>query len=300
MPYRLKRSERVDRGLKRVATEQLKRAQRESEDHDLDKDTKVHQLRKRMKKQRALLRLIKDRLGDKAFRRENQRARSLARRLGGARDTQVMLDIATALAGDDPALAAAGFERLQAHLQSDTDRHKGQADLETDLQRSRNDLLAMQSDVPTWPLNGSGFKVIQAGLRRGYKRGRKALKHVCRHADDEAMHAWRKRVKDYWYHSRLLKNVWPGLMRCQADELKTLSELLGDHNDLSVLETTLMQLPGEVISDDEKDIWKSRIAREKEQLRRQAIRLGRRIYAEPPGHLIDRVEHYWKAWKESY
>lgn len=297
MPYRLKRKERVDHGLKRIALEQLKRAQRECEDRDLDNDTKVHQVRKRMKKQRALLRLMKDRLGDKPFRRENQRARSLARRLADARDTQVMLDVATALAGDDPALAAAGFERLQAHLQSAIDRHRGQADLDTHLQRSRKELVEMQRDIPAWPLQGRGFKVVQAGLHRAYKRGRKALKQIDKHANDETTHTWRKRVKDYWYHSRLLENIWPGVMRCQADELKILSELLGDHNDLSVLEATLMPLPGEVIDDDEKDVWKNRIGREKEQLRGHAIRLGRRIYAEPPEHFIDRVAAYWEAWK---
>ena len=86
-------------------------------------------------------------------------------------------------------------------------------------------------------------------------------------------------------------------MRCQADELKILSELLGDHNDLAVLEATLMQLPEEVIGDEEKDVWRNRIEREKGQLRRHAIRLGRRIYAEPPGHLVDRMATYWEVWK---
>lgn len=297
MPYRLKRKERVVHGLKRIALEQLKRAQRECEDRGLESVTKVHQVRKRMKKQRALLRLLKDRLGDKTFRHENQRARSLARRLAGARDTKVMLDVATALAGDYPALAAAGFERLQAHLQSAIDRYKDEADLDTHLQRSKKELLAMQQDIPAWPLHGQGFKVVQAGLRRAYKRGRKALKQVDKYADDETMHTWRKRVKDYWYQSRLLESIWPGVMRCQADELKILSELLGDHNDLAVLEATLMQLPEEVIGDEEKDVWRNRIEREKGQLRRHAIRLGRRIYAEPPGHLVDRMATYWEVWK---
>ena len=297
MPYRLKRKESVDEGLKRVALEQLQRAQQECEDRDLDGDTTVHQIRKRMKKMRALLRLAKDPLGDKTFRSGNHRARFLARRLAGDRDAQVMLDTAIALAGDDPVLAGAGFEQVQTQLQTQVGHHEQQSDLLLRLQQSRQELIEMQNEVAEWPLRGKGFSTIESGLRRAYKRGRKALKKVARDANDEDMHTWRKRVKDYWYHVRLLENAWPGLMTCQADELKLLSELLGDHNDLSVLEKTLMQLPGEVLGDAQKDVWEGRIGREKRRLRRHAMLLGRRIYTEPAGRLIDRVEGYWEVWK---
>lgn len=297
MPYRLKRKESVDQGLKRVALEQLQRAQQECEDRDLDSDTKVHQIRKRMKKLRALLRLAKDRLGDKNFRSGNHRARSLARRLAGDRDAQVMLDTANALAGDDPVLAGAGLEQVQTQLQTQVGHHAQRSELGLRLQQSRQELIEMQNEVTEWPLRGKGLSAIESGLRRTYKRGRKALKKVGRDANDEDMHTWRKRVKDYWYHVRLLENAWPGLMTCQADELKILSELLGDHNDLSVLETTLVQLPREVIGDEQKDVWKSQIGREKRRLRRHAMLLGRRIYTEPAGRLIDRIDGYWDVWK---
>ena len=49
------------------------------------------------------------------------------------------------------------------------------------------------------------------------------------------LHDWRKRVKDLWYHERLLAPTCGPTVRGHAKELDRLSDLLGDDHDLALL-----------------------------------------------------------------
>jgi hypothetical protein len=57
-------------------------------------------------------------------------------------------------------------------------------------------------------------------FKRSYRRGRKAFDSGREQPDEQRFHEWRKRVKDYWYHTRLLHRIWPALMTARASELK--------------------------------------------------------------------------------
>src|SRR5688500_2162988 len=52
----------------------------------------VHEARKDLKKVRAVLRLVRDEIGDTLHRRENDRYRDAGRMLSGARDAEVRLE----------------------------------------------------------------------------------------------------------------------------------------------------------------------------------------------------------------
>ena len=52
----------------------------------------VHDVRKRLKKVRAVLRLIREELGEKTYRRENDRVRESAQPLCDIRDAQVLIE----------------------------------------------------------------------------------------------------------------------------------------------------------------------------------------------------------------
>ena len=78
--------------------------------------------------------------------------------------------------------------------------------------------------------------------RVAYARGREEL-HACRDdrfyagglADVELLHEWRKRVKDLWYHAKLLEEAWPPVLQALGDEAHALADHLGDDHDLGVL-----------------------------------------------------------------
>ena len=63
MAYRLKRKETVVDGIRRIAHQQLARAAAELVDESLEPAAQIHQVRKRLKKLRALLRLVRVDIG---------------------------------------------------------------------------------------------------------------------------------------------------------------------------------------------------------------------------------------------
>ncbi|HZD88798.1 MAG TPA: CHAD domain-containing protein, partial [Pseudolabrys sp.] len=90
MPYRFKRSDdSVEHGVRRIAIEQLDKAIDEIDDGDLSRGVRVHQVRKRCKKLRALIRLIRPTLAD--FAAENAALRDAGHALAFARDAAVLI-----------------------------------------------------------------------------------------------------------------------------------------------------------------------------------------------------------------
>jgi hypothetical protein len=86
-------------------------------------------------------------------------------------------------------------------------------------------------------------------------------------------------------------------MSCRVDELKKLSELLGDYHDLAVFQATLGQLPEDILCDGSDAQWNRCVAEEKDMLRRNAEQLGARVYAEPPKAFEQRLKRYWQTWR---
>src|SRR6187455_1799200 len=87
--YRLKRTEPVAEGVKRIAAGRANSAAghlRGEEGEDLP--VAVHKARKDLKKLRSVIRLVRKPLGDDVYRRENERFRDAGRMLAGMRDEQ--------------------------------------------------------------------------------------------------------------------------------------------------------------------------------------------------------------------
>jgi CHAD domain-containing protein len=129
-----------------------------------------------------------------------------------------------------------------------------------------------------------GWPALEPGLLRGYEPGRDLLATAREKPSVENLHEWRKRVKDLWYHLRLLKPLSPGIDGGQADEADKLADVLGDDHDLAVLRDAV---------DDDAVI--GLIDRRRAQLQAQAIRIGERLYAESPKTFARRMHRYWRA-----
>jgi len=52
-----------------------------------------------------------------------------------------------------------------------------------------------------------------------------------------------RRVKDHWYHARLLENMWAQVMNGYEESLKDLETRLGDDHNLVVLYDVVGQPP---------------------------------------------------------
>jgi CHAD domain-containing protein len=271
-------------------TDEVRRVARGRIDHALDElrgksdrtaEQAVHEARKDMKKLRALLRLVRGELGDELYRAENARFRDTARLLSGVRDADVMLATLDSLdAGAPPELR----EALEAHRRSlevaGTPREEAVAELED-----------ARLQVERWPLEREGFDAIEPGLRRMYRRGLRALDGVQQDSSDEALHEWRKRLKDLWYHLTLLEDAWPRPMEAMADEAHELSDRLGEDHDLVVLQQWARDHAAAL---DLSRLGEA-VAARRAALQADAMTIGRRLYAERPRAFARRVGGWWAA-----
>src|SRR5436190_24224574 len=101
MAFRLKPNEAVRKGTRRVARRELEKARRTLRDRGSGEDERVHEVRRSLKKVRALLRLVRDGVGDDHYHRENERVRDAARPLTTVRDAKVLLGALDKLTDDD-------------------------------------------------------------------------------------------------------------------------------------------------------------------------------------------------------
>jgi CHAD domain-containing protein len=295
MGYRFQVNESLADGLPRIVVEQVGRALAELEGEEKDLSVAVHQVRKRCKKIRGVLRLVRDSFAD-SYQHENAWFRDLARGLSGARDRQAMLTCFDKLRDHfSEELATGAFTAVHHELAvRRADVHED-AELTQRVRKTATALQQARGRVAGWRLDEHGFAAVEQGLGRTYGRARKALRASYRSPAPEHFHEWRKRVKYHWYHLRLLRGLWPAPMKGLAAEAKQLADLLGDDHDLAVLREMLANDSDALGEREELDALSGLAERRQNQLRAAARTLGWRLFAEKPDVFRRRVGRYWQA-----
>lgn len=289
MPFRITATEQAPAEARRVARERLGKAV-----EALCQNTPegVHDARKRLKETRALLRLLRPALGKGLFREQNRLLRDLGRQLSDQRDLQALVEAWDGLAARSPDCFAR--DTMQAVRQRLVARAS-----QTDSAGDRNALIAplqaVLRDIDDWPLERAGFKLFRAGLQRSYSDGRHALKAVRQAPDDLRLHEWRKRVKDHWYQTRLLRDAWPAQLKARQKSLKKLAEQLGDDHDLAMLQALMDEQPRLFGPASVRRVIAESVEARRCQLQAQALRLGTRLYAERPKALTRRWAACWRV-----
>ncbi|MCB0828158.1 MAG: CHAD domain-containing protein [Solirubrobacterales bacterium] len=261
----------------------------------------VHEARKDAKKIRAALRLIRGELGEDRFRSENRRFRDGARLLAGMRDTEVMAETVGAMIKRHPETAAQ-LTPVNRELRARAEQLKqgsGRGDARARLNMAADAFDGGVAVVSAWQLDDHGWDSYGPGLRRTYRDGRRGLRAIERRLRSgpvqEAageVHEWRKRVKDLWYQLRLLRDGWKIGLAGLVDETDRLADLLGDFNDLAVLEREMQRSRLTAAQAAQLDRL---IAAGESELLDSAVPLGRLIYAEKPSRFSDRIGSYWEA-----
>jgi len=283
----------------------------------------VHETRKSLKRLRALIRLLEEELGARAFARENALLRGAGMRLAGARDAEVIVDTLDRLCARHPKeLARSGrILELRSALVAERTREAMKASEDTATRAEvLADLRAARSGLAEWtPSRRDGFEAVEPGLRRIYKQGRRRLRRASRRRGDtaRAMHEWRKRVKDLRYAAEMLDRIDPDgrgkaghrsgkrgrkksgrgkdapLLRRVARRADELGELLGEEHDLVVLAERVRAAGkrggvGALDKQTRRALLKL-IERRRKRLRRVALREGKRLYRRKPGRFVRRV-----------
>ncbi|QDV64842.1 CHAD domain-containing protein [Crateriforma conspicua] len=314
MSYRLKPGETAAHMTRRVAKEQIREALLEIRSPETDDAEKVHQLRKRCKKIRGLLRLARPAM-PKTYDRENARFRDLARKFSELRDAKTQLTTLDHIASEIPSTDST--ELTEAYLQARQLLQRERADLrearslknqDDRCRNSKSELQSIWKDAKTelqqalggidnwkWRDGKPGsFESLGEGLQKTLGRAHDAMRTATEDPSTDHMHQWRKRVKYHWYHLRLLQPIWKQGLAGNRDDAKKLAEALGDLHDVDVLGETLRRFQKENELPSGADQLIRRLDERRNQLSRKALRRGRRLFAESPAAFSKRCRVYWK------
>lgn len=303
MPYQLEIPEPIDAGVRRTAGELIDGAIAHVEAPDRDRHEAVHEVRKNCKKLRGLLRLVRPRVPE-LYKAEKKFFRDATASLSAIRDAEAALesydDLLKAFDGAvDRQYLAPARRALTLHKQH---LAENVADLDARLDAFGERMREARQRVPEWRLPADdpnqgkrGFGLLEGGLAKTYKRGRKAMEVARENPSVESFHEWRKRAKYLRYHLRLLRPAWPRLLKRTRSEVKTLGDLLGDDHDLAVLEEVLTVALGDDTDQERFAVPKALMRQRSLEVRDRACWLGRRIYAEKPKAFRKRIGRYWDA-----
>ncbi len=295
MAYEFEVEESVSDALRRCEQEQLGRAVGELTDGvKVDPIEAVHEARKALKMERSLLRLGRGALPRSARRRRNGAVRDAARQLSGARDADVLIEALDGLseryAGQVPATT---FDALREHLVAERDRSREALETSGAITAVAERLRGLAAEPVATRSRRGGWTALEPGLRRGYVRGRAAMRRAQSDPTDENLHEWRKRVKDHWYHLRLLAPTAPLTLEGHVKAAHELSDRLGDDHDLAVLHGRLVEIAA-ALSVDAGPVL-ALLEHRRAELQAEARALGARAYAERPKAFTRRLRRYRQA-----
>jgi CHAD domain-containing protein len=265
MAFRLRQDECDARGVVRAVREQVIDAI-DALVRGGDNVEAVHTARRCIKQARSALRLIR-RDQPERFDREDDALRDAAQTLAPLRDQQVLRRVLDERFAEQP-----GYDEARAAL-----RENGAAEVDPAqtrdaaadaLEQLRRCLARLEA-----PLDAGGADTLTTGWRRTLRRARRARKAAKRSRAAEDLHTLRKRMKDYDYQARLLRDVIEQKSK-QRKRARRVTEYLGDHHDLSLLHQTLRQSLGD---DEHGERLLEAIDRRRDKLADKALKKTKRL-----------------------
>jgi hypothetical protein len=254
----------------------------------------VHDARKRVKKIRAVVRLLRRDL-EKDYRIQNRQLRTIAHQLSLLRDADATAEVMEAVRDRYPRLVTPPiFAAVRRGLLA---RKRGTvARVHPDhlLPRVARELRRLAKTTPRRIGRVGGYASIRTGMLRGYRRARKAMASVRANPEDVRFHLWRRRVKDHWYHVRLLEGL-NAHADARARALERLETWLGDDHNLVLLRTAILTAPARFGDERTTALVLGCVTKYHTSLRGRALELGGRVFASKPRVFRRSIDSWWRG-----
>jgi hypothetical protein len=294
MGYRLDPGLPMSEALRRVAFGEIEIAQGALASTP-DRHSGVHNARKCLKRLRSLLLLARPGMAEPVFLDLTERVAAIARGLAPARDAHALIAAVSKLEHETAGGPGLGpIHSMRAWLEKR--RHAAEQNLErsaaAEALRGLLDVRGAFAGLAVYPDN---FRSLAKGLRRGYRATRTAFQHAFTTEHDDELHDWRKGVQHHWRQMQLLAPCWPSELNTRVDAARSLSQLLGDDHDISLL-CQLASTPTMTFgSPEETAAFLKRCRKRQKTLRKEAGSQGARLFAERSRPFAERIEAYWLA-----
>ncbi len=297
MSYQIQNDESLGHSLTRVFTQQIDAAIAVAKGEKESDDTPVHQIRKHLKKARAVLRLVRKEIGRGLFREQDRALREVGRLVSDVRDAEVRLETVRELQG-------LGRKRRR------TDYRSFEMALTLELENFliafadwQNQVLPMlegaRAATERWTLHHFGARQLHRSVQLTYKCARKALAQANADPKPKNYHRFRKEAKTLWYQLRLLEPVNSVVIDALTDELRAMGDLLGRAHDLSFLGERISVEEGGTEWRPEGDHLLAVIEVSQQDLQRGAADLADHFFAERPRDFGARVAGWLQEWNHS-
>lgn len=286
MALTLKAHERPGAGLRRIAHKRLQKLLKTLSARDMGRDESVHNTRKQVKEFRGVLRLARDELGKRTYRRENQALRDAARPLSEMRDASVLIDTLDKLIERSRGrLKRAHLARLRQNLRDRRQQVRTLMQEKQVLSQLVRCVQVTERRVQQWPDRDGGWKSVRGGVRRIYQKGRTAMRAAHAEGSNEALHEWRKRTNAVRYALEFVCCIRPKRIRRLTQRAHRLTEILGKDHDLAVLgEVAQLQVGLQSAADGA--LVLSLIVKRRLALQKQAHAIGSKLFSETGSEFI--------------
>jgi CHAD domain-containing protein len=292
---RYQRNETVEEGTKRILAA-LTDEMIIFLDHpeEVGVDTTIHEVRRRGKQARALLRLVRPAIRG-GFKDIDRLYRDAGRLLAPARDARIVVDALDDLGMNDAAAAdirSSLEDRAAIEAQAVFDGEDGQA-------RNVRELVgeAVESarglEIPDEACS------VGDGAARIYTEGQNAYSRASQRPSANAFHTWRKRVKQRRHHLSYLWDCTPIDSDAPHERLCELSDLLGAAHDFVVFREHLADMANDDVPDEASQLIIA-ADRTRVTLETRALQLGDVVYEEVSTAIAGTHVANWQTWKEPY
>lgn len=255
----------------------------------------IHQTRLCFKRMRSFLRLGRKGLGEQLYQHYNTFYRDLSRSLSALRDLTALSETLTIFIKTRRSRASKEF--LAAYRKQLLKERREQLE-HIIAGKVKEDVIIklknVEEEISKWDVVADADETFTSGVQRIYRRGRRLFHTAQSNPGDHNMHEWRKQVKYFWYHLLVLNPLWPGMMTAWAKEVQNLSQMLGKHHDLVLLENAIGTLNVEPTQKIIINSLRQSIRVRKRNYEQKCMALGYRIYFENQLCVKERLKACWK------
>ena len=201
MSYELRADQSLGKNLRRLFRQQIDAALAVAKGAAEPDDTRVHAIRKHLKKARAVLQLARKEIG-KAFRREDRQLREIGQLMTEIRDAEVHLQTMRQVE-DATHHHYLSFQKMERLLALELENFRLAFG---DWDKAAIPLLERTRDqVKHWRMGDYRSKQLRRSVQRSYKSGRRALAAAKAKPSAAKFHELRKQVKLLGYQLRILR-----------------------------------------------------------------------------------------------
>lgn len=294
--------------LHRLTTEQFTIAIEALSDPSSDVGIATTATLKSMARIAAVLRLVRASIGDEAYRTElrilNETTQLLSSLLNGQPELRALDQLRSRY---QPVLQEGAFGQLRTQLLHRHQLKRLQALSEGEaLQRTLHRLRRARARFAAWPLDdqtdarmygrepvADSFEALSAGLGRTYKRARRHWTSATE-GKNGALPKLHREVRHLGHQVEVISSSWPDVLGATAAACVQLEAVLSEEAALTALDAVLDD-PTLAVEETEASLLDAIVASARADLHNITSILGRRMFVEPAGLFIARMEAYWEA-----